>query len=654
MDADARLFIENSTLLFIASRNAEGAMDVSPRGGQPCVMRVDDDGKLRLPDYNGNRRLDTIGNLLNDPHVALIVLNRGSDRYLRIVATAEVSFRAEDLACFPADENPPISVLVLTPTSVEFVDTSAFARVDFWLDPELRKKPALDLASVIGGDKVAQATAGFAPVLKNEAEERLLAQSGVRNVYGTPSDGVQKKVCDVAGPGGLDFLGEASFVVVAHEDENGGIAIDLTAEAPLSVIPFDNRHAYRLRLSPDISTGEEGECALLTVTPGRNELLRVNGRFEAETRAVKIVPREVFFHCSSAFSRSRVWQRDKRTYWSGKRRFVCVERICESPDVSSFILTPVDNAPIGPVEPGQYVPVSLPGETGAARQRSYSVSRRPDGRSLRISVRRIGAGGMSDLLHERVGPGSELLVGVPVGRFVLSSPPGRPVVLLSAGVGITPLLPMLDQLARADSGREVWFIHAARDGTHHLFEGEARSIAENAKNGGIRLLSCYSRPREGDRSDLVGRIDAAAIENLLPVDAADFYICGPEAFMTSLRDGLVARGAAPENIRFEAFAAAEGGLLDLSGMQIVPESKVTFAKSGRTATWTPGEGSLLDLALRNRIEVDYSCRMGDCQSCVKRVASGAVDYPVGELPLLPYNHILLCQAIPRGDLVLDC
>lgn len=653
MDADVRQFIENATLLFIASRNAEGAMDVSPRGGQPSVVRVTDQGKLLLPDYNGNRRLDTIGNLLSNPKVALIVLNRGSDRYLRIAANAEVSFRAEDLAAFPADENPPISVLVLAPETVEFVTTTAFARAEVWLDAD-RRKPPLDLGAILRGDKLAQAAAGFDPVLKNDEEERLLARAGVRDVYGTSGELVRNKVYDIAGPGGLGFIDEATFVVVAHEGQDGETTIDLTAEAPLSVIPFDNRHAYRLRLPPEVVTGEEGECALATVAPGRNELLRINGRFEQENGAVKVVPREVFFHCSAAFARSRIWQQDRRVWWAGKRRFTCVERRRESPDVTSFVLKPRDEAPIGPVAAGQYVTVSMPDGTGVSRQRTYSISSRPDGNSLRISVRRTGGGGMSDMLHDTVKAGTEMLVGVPAGRFVLSSPPGRPIVLVSAGVGITPLLPMLDQLARDDGGRDVWFIHAARDGGHHLFADEARGIAESAKNGAIHLVSCYSRPRDGDESDLVGRIDARAIAGLVPVQEADFYICGPEAFMTSLREGLVAHGAAPESVRFEAFAATASGSLDLSGKDMVSSCKVTFARSGKTATWTPSDGSLLDLALENGIDVAYSCRLGDCQSCVQRTVSGIADYPSGEEPLLAYGQILLCQAVPRGDLVIDC
>lgn len=647
MDAEIRQFIERSTLLFIASRNAEGEMDVSPRGGQPCVLRVTAQGRLFLPDYSGNRRLDTIGNLLANPNVALIVLNRGSDRFLRIAASVEVSFRPEDLAAFPADDNPPICVLIITPTSLAFVDSTAFARAGFWLDPD-RRKPALDLAAVVGRDRRMQAAAGFGPVLKNAEEERMLAEAGIRDIYGYPGDGVQKKVCDVAGPGGLGFLGEATFAVVAHEDKAGGIALDIAAEA-LSVIPFDNRHAYRLRLPFEIATG--GECALLTVTPGRNELLRINGRFEEEPHEVKIVPREVFFHCSAAFGRSRVWQNDRHSYWSGKRRFVCAERRRESPDVVSFVIRPRDEAPIGPVEPGQYVTVSLAGEPAPAPQRSYSVSRSGDGKSLRITVRRIGAGGLSDRLHGSVEVGTELLVGVPTGRFVLSSPPGRPVVLVSAGVGITPLLPMLERLASDDEGRDVWFVHAARDGAHHLFADEA--LAAAAANPRVRLISAYSRPREGDRCDHVGRLDAALLASLVPAEDADFYICGPDAFMASLREGLVELGATPASIRIEAFAAAAGGLLDLAGT-MAGESEVRFAKSGKTATWTPSAGSLLDLALRAGVEVEYSCRIGDCQSCVQRIVSGVADYPAGDMPLLAWDQVLLCQAVPRGDVVLDC
>lgn len=653
MDQSTRQFIESSTLLFIASRKTHGAMDVSPRGGQPNVLRVTDDGLLLLPDYNGNRRLDTMSNILINLRVALIILNRGSDRFVRVAADARVSLDAEDLARFPADDNPPHSVLVMRPLTLEFVSSPAFQRADFWIDPS-RRRPPLDLGAVINGDKAARAAAGFGPVPRDEAEEQALAKAGIRKAYGPAMEGVDQKISDAAGPSALRFMEEATFTVLAHEDERGEIVLDMTAEAPLSIVPADNRHAYRLRMQDDARTLDEAECALLTIIPGQNELLRMNGRLERDrAQAVKILPNEVYFHCSAALSRSRVWQQDRRSFWSGKRKFVCAERRRESPDVTSFVFKPCDGAPIGPVLPGQYITVSLPGAANT-RQRSYSVSRRPDGQTLRISVRRVGAGGFSDLLHETLEPGMEVLLGVPSGRFVLSSPSARRVVLISAGVGITPLLPMLDELAREDSGREVWFFHAARNGEHHLFEDETHAIAAQAKNGGIRVVSCYSRPREEDRCDHVGRIDADMLAHMLPMAQTDFYICGPDTFMTSLRDGLVERGAKPDAIRFEAFEASSGSAFNLTGKDVVSNSTVTFAKSGKSAVWSPSEGSLLDLALKNKVDVAYSCRLGDCQSCMQTIASGVVDYPGEEVPLLNSGQTLLCLAIPRGDLVLDC
>ena len=653
MDLETRRFIENATLLFIASRNAEGAMDVSPRGGQPSVLAVTDDGTLLLPDYNGNRRLDTISNILANPRVALIIVNRGCDRFLRVAADAEVSFGDEMLARFPADGNSPISVLVLTPTLLEFVQTQAFDQADFWIDP-VRRLPPLDLGAVIDGDKAAQAAAGFYPVPRSKVEEQDLRDAGVREIYGPPMEGVDQKIGGFAGPGALQFMEKAALTVFAREGDNADIKLEITAEAPLAAIPFDNRHVYCLRLPTRPDAASSGECAVLAIIPGQNELLRINGRSEPDANGLKVVPREVYFHCSAALSRSRIWQQDRRSFWSGKRRFKCTERHRESPNVTSFVLEPCDKAPIGPVLSGQYVTISMPEAAGSPRQRSYSVSRRPDGKSLRISVCRVGRGGLSDLLHDTVQPGMELRVGVPAGRFVLSSPPGRRIVLVSAGVGITPLLPMLEELAVEDSGREVWFIHAARDATHHLFEEEVHRIAAQAKNSGIRLFTCYSRPQHGDRCDFAGRLDSTMLARLLPVDQADFYICGPDIFMTSLRDGLIARGAEAQSIRYEAFEASSGPAIDLGGKDTVHGSKVTFSRSGKSAVWSPSDGTLLDLALKNEVNVAYSCRLGDCQSCVQKVINGVVDHVGDEVPLLSLNQALLCLAVPRGDLELDC
>ncbi|MFC3725630.1 2Fe-2S iron-sulfur cluster-binding protein [Neoaquamicrobium sediminum] len=660
MDDRTRSFIEKSTLLFIASRNATGGMDVSPRGGQPCVVRIADDGRLFLPDYIGNRRLDTIGNVLSNPDVALILLNRRSDEYLRIAARATVSREPLDIAAFPADENRPLSVMVLTPDRMEFVSTKAFAKSGFWIDPADRKPP-LDVLDIYDSDGRWQAESGRKPVLYDAAAESRLTDVGLRETYGTPSPLVQTKAYGTAGPGFMGFIDAARFIVLARENDTGEILLELAA-GPLRPDPGTNRQSFLIDVEPDMSAApHSAEFALLGVEPGRADIIRINGAYRevgAEVggqRRLALHPEEIYFHCPAAFSRSRIWTDSRPIAWSGRRSFTCVTRTRESPDVVSLVLQPRDGAPVGDVLPGQYVNVSLPyDDHPTPRRRSYSISGVPDARSLRISVRRVGNDGVSALLHEAVAAGDELLVGPPAGQFVLDSAPLRPVVLVSAGVGITPLLPMAEQLAQEASRRDVWFVHAARDARHHLFAEETRRIA--AANPRIRLLTAYSRPQTGDSCHHRGRLDAEALAAHVPVADADFYICGPAAFMESLKQGLIECGVAPESIRMEAFEQKQdGGLFASAGVLTKGgPCSVTFARSQKDVTWQPESGSLLDLALANGVDVPYSCRNGECQSCAQRVVSGGAFYPAGDEPLLPRGQVLLCQAIPRGDIVIDC
>ena len=662
MDDRARAFMETSTLMFIASHNAAGAMDVSPRGGQPAVVRLSGDGRLLLPDYAGNRRLDTIGNVLANPKVALLLLNRRADEYLRIRATAEVSRDGALLAAFPADENPPLSVMAFTPHAMKFVESAAFAAAGFWNEAGGRKPP-LDLGAIYDRDKQWQADRGRGPVMRDIDGERALADAGLRTFYGTPSVPVQTKVYRAAGPGFMAYIDEARFIVFGYKDDDGGIALDLVGGGTLRPDPMANEQAFLLTLPPDQARHwmlrRSGECALLAVEPGRSENIRLNGAYRDRSadgrRQLGIVPEEIYFHCSAAFARSRIWTSSRPVLWTGRRSFSCVARRRESPDVMSFVLTPRDNAPIGTIMPGQYVTVSLPGDGHRPqRRRCYSVSGSPDSRTLRLSVRRIDGGGISELLHDTLEVGGEVLLGAPAGRFLLDSAAGRTVVLISAGVGITPLLPMLEELGREPAGRDVWFIHAARNARYHLFREEALRIAAHSA-ARIRLFTAYSRPEAGDVCDHRARLGAGTVASLVRVPDADFYICGPDGFMSSLREGLIALGAAPESIRTEAFEPRAGGLAGaLSGMADRPPCIVEFARSGRRAQWKPESGSLLDLALANDVEVQYSCRNGECQSCVQRLVSGGADYPACDEPLLAEGQVLLCQAVPRGDVVLDC
>lgn len=664
MDDRTRSFIEKSTLLFIASRNAESAMDVSPRGGQPSVVRLRADGSLLLPDYVGNRRLDTIGNVLSNPDVALILLNRRSDEYLRIAARATVSRSEEDIAAFPADENRPLSVIVLKPTRMEFVSSQAFARSGFWIDPADRKPP-LDVLDIYARDGRWQAEGGRKPVPYDAASESRLAEAGLRDFYGTSSPLVQNKVYSTAGPGFMGFIDEARFIVFAHESDTGELLMDLVGGSPLRLDPDTNRQSLLLDLhhegSAASATPRSAEFAILAVEPGRSDNIRLNGAYREVSsqpdgeRRLSVHPEEIYFHCSAAFARSRIWTDSRPVAWSGRRSFTCVSRKQESPDVVSFVLKPRDNAPVGDAGPGQYVTVSLPhDDRPMLRRRCYSISGIPDKYSLRISVRRVGTDGVSALLHDKIEIGDEVLLGAPAGQFVFDSAPLRPVVLISAGVGITPLLPMAEHLAHEDAGRDVWFIHAARSARYHLFEGEARRIAD--ANPAIKLFTAYSQPEDGDTCHHQGRLDARTIAAHVPVADADFYICGPDPFMSSLRQGLIDLGAVAESIKTEVFEPRSGGLAGALSGQLAAQAPCTveFARSDKRVVWEPESGSLLDLALANGIDVQYSCRNGECQSCVQRIVSGRANYPTGEEPLLARGQVLLCQAIPRGDIVLDC
>jgi ferredoxin-NADP reductase/predicted pyridoxine 5'-phosphate oxidase superfamily flavin-nucleotide-binding protein len=663
MDDATGAFIEKSTLLFIASRNARGTMDVSPRGGQPSVLRLREDGALLLPDYVGNKRLDTIGNVLSNPDVALVVLNRLCDDYLRISARATVSRSEDDIASFPADESRPLSVIVLAPTRMEFVSSKAFDGSGFWVGPTDRK-PTLDVLDIYARDIRWQTEGGRQPVLYDADAESRLAEAGLRDFYGTPSSLVQKKVYETAGPGFMGFIDDARFIVFAHGSKSGEILVDLVGGSPLRRDPDTNAQSLLLDLEHEGSaisaTPHSAEFAILAVEPGRCDNIRLNGTYReiAATpegrRQLSLQPEEIYFHCSAALTRSRIWMDSRPVAWSGRRSFTCVARRQESPDVVSFVLKPRDRAPVGDAAPGQFVTISLPhDDQKMPRRRCYSISALSDTDTLRISVRRVGDGGVSALLHDKVAVGDEVFLGPPGGHFVLASAPLRAVVLVSAGVGITPLLPMAEHLAREEPGREIWFIHAARNARHHLFEAEARRFAE--ANPGIRLLTAYSQPEAGDICHHEGRLDAAALARHVPVTEADFYICGPHAFMASLSQGLIDLGAAPESIRIEAFEQKSGGGFALTeALAGRPHCSVTFARSDKQATWKPECGSLLDLALANDIDVQYSCRSGECQSCTQKVVSGGATYPSGEEPLIARGQVLLCQAIPRGDIVLDC
>jgi hypothetical protein len=242
----------------------------------------------------------------------------------------------------------------------------------------------------------------------------------------------------------------------------------------------------------------------------------------------------------------------------GLRELRVLEKVRESEDVTSLVLAARDDDPLPAFAAGQHLPVALeiPGQA-APVVRTWSLSSAPSDPHFRITVKRHDKGVASRYLHDRLAVGEIISAREPRGDFVLDPTGDGPIVLASAGVGLTPLVSMLHTLAR-DLRRPVWFVHGARDRRHHPLRHEVERLASRSPH--VQLHTAYSRPGPGDGSGgnahSVGRIDATLLEKLVPGLEADFYLCGPLGFMSSLQRGLEARGVAPGRIHSESFGAA--------------------------------------------------------------------------------------------------
>jgi hypothetical protein len=243
---------------------------------------------------------------------------------------------------------------------------------------------------------------------------------------------------------------------------------------------------------------------------------------------------------------------------SGVRALRVVDKVRESADVTSFVLTARDGGALPPFEAGQHLPVELevPGQRGPVR-RTYSLSNAPGSNHYRISVKREPHGLASRHLHDRLEVGGVLAARAPAGDFVLACA-RCPVVLVSAGVGVTPMLAMLHALAQSEREQPVWWVHGARDGAHHALAGEVRRLTEAHPE--VRTRVAYSRPGPEDAPgrdyDVAGRVDADLVADFVGAADAHYYLCGPAAFMATVQAGLEERGVPADRIHTESFGPA--------------------------------------------------------------------------------------------------
>jgi uncharacterized protein len=357
--------------------------------------------------------------------------------------------------------------------------------------------------------------------------------------------------------------------------------------------------------------------------------------------------------------------------WNGFREFVVQRKDLDdaSGSVCSFYLAPLDGQPLPAFRPGQFLTFSIDlgarGETNKPIVRCYSLSDRPRPNCYRISVKRVlpppsnpmvPPGVASNHLHDHVSVGDRLRVRAPSGHFHLHGD-GGPVVLIAGGIGITPMLSIMNAALHEDPLREIWFFYGVRNGVEHAMKTHLVTMVAQYK--ALHLHISYSQPRpddiEGRDFHRRGHIDLALLRMTLPLRPMHFFICGPRQMMETLVPALENWGVPGDRIHYEAFgpaSLARHGQDDATTERAAKTFSVTFRKSGTQATWDNRSASLLEFGEGLGLQLDSGCRAGSCGSCQVTLVAGEVAYDQRpEVDLEPGN-CLLCITRPRTDVVL--
>lgn len=511
----------------------------------------------------------------------------------------------------------------------------------------------------------------------NQVVKTISKLSELRQLYGEPSDVSQNKVVTKLDKHLQQFLSLATLAGISlHLPDNRVLPLMAGADKGLFELLSDTHIRISLNHVDDAfkhaasNNIDKTPVGLIAMIPGVKETARLQGVGEFQSinkqEYLLIDIDKAFLHCAKAFMRSKLWGYEPGALWQGWREFVCVDRQIESSVITSFYLEPADGRLLPEYQPGQHVLVNIdiPGQQNPVT-RSYSLSDCTDSNRFRISVKREPKPAVgSRFLHKHLTPGERIKLKAPRGRFVLNTDPKQPVVLLSGGVGITPMLAMLNHIATRDKDRETWFIHAAISSREHAFAEHVKQLYHAHEN--IHTHICYDSPAQNDIQGVhyhtKGRITIELLETLLPWRDFEFYLCGPKPFMQALGQGLLERGIPKKRILWEAFGGDGFNPLQTQD-EAERENKhnpvntetvsVTFQKSAKTVQWQSSQKSLLDLALANNIPASYSCRSGDCHTCSYKLIKGDIRYLEQPEEAPQPGYILLCQSIPDGNVTID-
>lgn len=376
----------------------------------------------------------------------------------------------------------------------------------------------------------------------------------------------------------------------------------------------------------------------------------------------------------------RIRREQERLHWNGYRKFRVKQKVREADSICSFYLVPHDGKPLPAFEPGQFLTFRfmLPGKTdGESRKvvRCYSLSDAPRSEQFRITVKRVPAsdgqlapGLISNYLHDEIEAGDLLDVQAPRGDFVLRPEETRPVVLIAGGIGVTPLLSMVNTLAAADVQREVFLFYAVRNGREHVMQRHLEEL--EATHAWFHLRVLYSEPTAddvaGEDYDDEGYLTLDRIRDTVRVCNYDFYVCGPPPMMQAVIPSLQEWGVEEHRIHTEAFGPAtiqkpHTDVLSMSNGTSANGTStngheaptVHFCRTGRRLPWDSRCGSLLEFALNHGVDIDSGCRAGSCGSCEVAIREGRITSVAEPSADCEEGSCLACVSIPDGPIELD-
>ncbi len=353
--------------------------------------------------------------------------------------------------------------------------------------------------------------------------------------------------------------------------------------------------------------------------------------------------------------------------WPEFREFKVQRKVLEDKNgtICSFYLIPVDGKSLPAFKPGQYLTFQLDltdPDTHSSKSlvRCYSLSDEPHSEYYRVTIKKVPTGQASNFFHEKVQVGDILKVKAPAGHFYLDTAGTGPVVLIGSGIGITPVLGMLNASLHQAPQREIWLYYGVRNGEEMIMKEHLDKLAQQHNN--LHLYLCYSQPQapevKGVDYQHSGRIDITLLRLTLPLKPHHFYVCGPKLMMEMLVPDLSAWGVPEHHIHYESFGPASLTKHETSRSAlgeeatIAAELTVTFSKSGPTFPWKKAATSLLEFAEDHGIAIASGCRAGSCGTCMTPLESGEVEYHQRPDTDLKPGNCLLCISVPKTSLTL--